>query len=79
MIEAIAIRIPMLVQRSVAGPMLPQEIQCKFTAAFKNAQVRVIACPDLGHKLIMKDAMLSARDTARYLNGEDVGGPRDSL
>ena len=69
---------PTLVQWGVAGPVLPKEIQCQITEAFENAEVRVIAYPDLGHKLVMEDPVRTARDAARYLRGEDVGGPCDN-
>ena len=66
---------PTLVQWGVAGPVLPQDIQCAITEAFKNAEVHVVAYADLGHKLIMEDPGRTARDAAGYLRGEDVGGP----
>jgi pimeloyl-ACP methyl ester carboxylesterase len=69
---------PVLVQWGAAGPVLPKEIQCEITAAFKNAEVRVIAYPDLGHKLMMEDPTRTARDAARYINGEAVGGRCDA-
>lgn len=65
---------PVLVQWGVAGPVLPENIQCEITEAFKNAEVRVVSYSDLGHKLIMEDPVRTARDAARYLKGEDVGG-----
>lgn len=65
---------PVLVQWGVAGPVLPQDIQCEITVAFKNTEVRVVSYADLGHKLIMEDPVRTARDAAGYLNGEDVGG-----
>ncbi|MCB2107468.1 MAG: alpha/beta hydrolase [Rhodobacteraceae bacterium] len=65
---------PTLVQWGVAGPVLPEDIQCEITAAFKNAQVRVISYPSLGHKLVMEDPVTTARDADRFLSGEDVGG-----
>lgn len=65
---------PVLVQWGVAGPVLPQDIQCEITAAFKNTEVRVISYADPGHKLIVEDPVRTAGDAASYLNGEDVGG-----
>ena len=65
---------PTFVQWGVAGPVLPPEVQCQITAAFENADVRVMAYSDLGHKLVMEDPVRTARDAARYLRDEDVGG-----
>lgn len=65
---------PVLVQWGVAGPVLPEAIQCEITAAFENTDVSVISYADLGHKLIMEDSIRTARDAARYINGENVGG-----
>lgn len=68
------VRAPVFVQWGVSGPVLPQDIQCEITEAFKNTEVRVISYPDLGHKLVMEDPVRTARDAARYIRGEDVGG-----
>ena len=68
---------PVLVQWGVAGPVLPKEIQCEITEAFNNTDVAVIAYTDLGHKLVMEDSIRTARDAARYINGENVGGRCD--
>jgi pimeloyl-ACP methyl ester carboxylesterase len=68
---------PVFVQWGVAGPVLPKEIQCEITTAFKNTEVRVISYADLGHKLVMEDPVRTARDAARYINGEDIGGNCD--
>jgi pimeloyl-ACP methyl ester carboxylesterase len=65
---------PIFVQWGAAGPVLPQEIQCEITSAFTHAEVRVISYPDLGHKLVMEDPTRTARDSAAFLNDEDVGG-----
>lgn len=65
---------PMLVQWGVAGPVLPKQIQCEITEAFTHTDVRVISYIDLGHKLVMEDPSRTARDAARYLNGENIGG-----
>ncbi len=65
---------PVLVQWGVAGPVLPEEIQCEIVEAFTGTTVSVIAYADLGHKLVMEDPTRTARDAARFLNGDDVGG-----
>jgi pimeloyl-ACP methyl ester carboxylesterase len=69
---------PVLVQWGVAGPVLPKAIQCEITEAFTHTNVRVISYVDLGHKLVMEDPTRTARDAARYLNGENVGGRCDT-
>lgn len=68
---------PVLVQWGDSGPVLPEYIQCEITSAFRNAEVRVISYSDLGHKLVMEGPVRTARDAAKYLNGEDVGGRCD--
>lgn len=65
---------PVLVQWGVAGPVLPEDIQCEITEAFINAEVRVISYPNLGHKLVMEDPTRTAQDAAGYINGDDIGG-----
>jgi pimeloyl-ACP methyl ester carboxylesterase len=65
---------PVLVQWGMAGPVLPPDILCEITSAFVSANVRVIAYAGLGHKLVMEDPVRTARDAARYVDGEAVGG-----
>jgi len=69
---------PVLIQWGAAGPVLPLELQCEIADAFSSTTVRVITYPDLGHKLVMEDARRTARDAARYLDGEEVGNACDS-
>ena len=71
------VTVPVFVQWGVAGPVLPEKIQCEITEAFKNTEVHIISYPDLGHKLVMEDASRTARDAARFINDEDVGGRCD--
>jgi pimeloyl-ACP methyl ester carboxylesterase len=70
---AARVTVPILVQWGVAGPVLPEDIQCEITTAFINAEVRVISYPNLGHKLVMEDPRTTAQDAARFLI-EGTGG-----
>lgn len=74
---AATVTAPVLLQWGAAGPVLPPALQCEVAALFAAAQVRVLAYPDLGHKLVMEDPVRTARDAARFLAGEPVGAACD--
>ncbi len=72
---AASVTAPVLIQWGLAGPVLPPELHCQIAEAFKNAHVRVIMYPDLGHKLVMEDPVRTVRDAEAFLvNG--TGGKR---
>ena len=68
---ALAARVtaPTLIQWGGAGPVLPRELFCDISAAFKGAQVRVIVYPALGHMLVLEDPVSTAHDALAFIEG----------
>ncbi len=73
------IKVPVLIQWGLKGPVLPKELHCQIASAFTSTEVRVISYPDLGHKLAMEDPVRTARDALQFIEqgtGGEVCSPK---
>lgn len=64
---------PTLIQWGASGPVLPAELLCEIAAAFTSTSPQVIQYSDLGHKLVMEDAVRTARHALAFVKTGAVG------
>jgi len=64
---------PTFIQWGGSGPVLPAELFCEIAAAFSSTSPRMVQYSELGHKLIMEDAVRTARDALAFVKTGEVG------